>query len=287
DQSCDKTESLDATALTRDDGTKRYNSKWRKNEKEHNCSKPSNITCQQLKFSQKALPKTALFSFPGSGNTWLRHLIQQMTGFYTGSIYNDTDLKMNGFPGEDHTGGDVVVTKTHSGQSLMELYDRTIVIIRNPFHAIYACFQYFSKGHVDVISEDTLRQNEAIRVNLTNAINDNRHMCGIKACFPNYLLALKQYRKEKMLIVHYENLKTKLREELLRIRDFLNMTVDQSVIDCALCNSEGYFHRKGKNFNPYTEADMLKIATHIKAMNETLRETCGLSCTFPYSISFL
>ena len=38
------------------------------------------------------LPLVALASFPGSGNTWVRYLIERATGIYTGSIYNDKDL---------------------------------------------------------------------------------------------------------------------------------------------------------------------------------------------------
>ena len=41
----------------------------------------------------------ALASFPGSGNTWVRYLLQQATGIITGSMYNDTDLFKRGFPG--------------------------------------------------------------------------------------------------------------------------------------------------------------------------------------------
>ena len=41
---------------------------------------PAPTACPpKLKFS-KGLPKTALFSAPGCGNTWVRHLIQQTTG---------------------------------------------------------------------------------------------------------------------------------------------------------------------------------------------------------------
>ena len=36
--------------------------------------------CAPLHFSSVALKKTALASYPGSGNTWHRHLIQQLTG---------------------------------------------------------------------------------------------------------------------------------------------------------------------------------------------------------------
>lgn len=38
----------------------------------------------------------ALSSFPGAGNTWLRHLIELATGFYTGSYYFDGSLYNKG-----------------------------------------------------------------------------------------------------------------------------------------------------------------------------------------------
>ena len=43
---------------------------------------------------------TLLVSFPGSGNTWLRGLLQQVTGVCTGSNFCDPDLRRRGFPGE-------------------------------------------------------------------------------------------------------------------------------------------------------------------------------------------
>lgn len=53
----------------------------------------SDARCKQRMF----LPETstslvALSSFPGAGNTWLRHLIELSTGFYTGSFYFDGAL---------------------------------------------------------------------------------------------------------------------------------------------------------------------------------------------------
>lgn len=41
-----------------------------------------------------------LVSFPGSGNTWFRGLLQQVTGVCTGSHLCDVDLRRHGFPGE-------------------------------------------------------------------------------------------------------------------------------------------------------------------------------------------
>ena len=36
--------------------------------------------CRKVQFSAMKLPRTYLASFPGSGNTWVRHLLQQATG---------------------------------------------------------------------------------------------------------------------------------------------------------------------------------------------------------------
>jgi hypothetical protein len=36
--------------------------------------------CQALRFLEEPGPVVALASFPGSGNTWVRYLLQQATG---------------------------------------------------------------------------------------------------------------------------------------------------------------------------------------------------------------
>lgn len=53
-------------------GTGRYNN-------ERNVRNGCKI--RDVKLSEKLLPYTGLVSFPGSGNTWTRHLIQQVTGW--------------------------------------------------------------------------------------------------------------------------------------------------------------------------------------------------------------
>ena len=87
----------------------------------------------------------ALTSFPGSGNTWVRGLLQQVTGFCTGSLSCDPDLRRHGFVGESITSGFVLVVKTHkpsfyatkSGNS-SNIFQQAVYIIRNPFDAIIA-----------------------------------------------------------------------------------------------------------------------------------------------------
>ncbi len=55
-----------------------------------------------------------LMSYPGSGNTWVRGLLERATGICTGSVYCDSALKRGGFNGENIFSGTVLVTKSHS-----------------------------------------------------------------------------------------------------------------------------------------------------------------------------
>ena len=65
--------------------------------------------------AQGSLPPTALVSFPGSGNTWIRFLIEAATGVFTGSVFNDPAIARAGYKGEvvDYTDGTTLLQKTH------------------------------------------------------------------------------------------------------------------------------------------------------------------------------
>ncbi len=53
--------------------------------------------CTEKKFlPEKSSSLVALSSFPGAGNTWVRHLIELATGYYTGSYYFDGTLYNRG-----------------------------------------------------------------------------------------------------------------------------------------------------------------------------------------------
>jgi hypothetical protein len=59
-------------------------------------------------------PRVALSSFPGSGNTWARILLEKATGLRTGSEYYDNKLVRAGLAGEGSAHlNDTVAFKTH------------------------------------------------------------------------------------------------------------------------------------------------------------------------------
>lgn len=59
------------------------------------------------------LPRTGFASFPRSGNTFTRELVERATGYRTSSMYCDPGLK-DAFPGEcDRGNGSYFFRKTH------------------------------------------------------------------------------------------------------------------------------------------------------------------------------
>ena len=83
--------------------------------------------------------KIMLASFPGSGNTWTRYVIERATGFYTGSVHDDGTLFEGGFLGEfeDVDSGKIIMVKAHRQ---IKKNDGAVLLIRNPYDAILAEF---------------------------------------------------------------------------------------------------------------------------------------------------
>ena len=87
-----------------------------------------------------------LVSFPGSGNTWTRLLLEQVTGIFTGSIFCDPELRASGFFGEKIITSNVLAVKTHYpgiGKPKLNHFnpshvDGVIFIMRNPLDSIVA-----------------------------------------------------------------------------------------------------------------------------------------------------
>lgn len=75
--------------------------------------------------------RTALASFPRSGNTWLRFLIENATGARSGSVYTDRILPRK---------GDGIVIKTHELDSAQ--YTRAVHIVRHPLDAIESYYHW-------------------------------------------------------------------------------------------------------------------------------------------------
>ena len=91
----------------------------------------------------------ALVSAEGSGNTWIRGLLEKATGICTGFIHCDYVMRKKGFVGESIKSGSVIVVKTHAMQpqdriessqtnSNQPFFGSAIFILRNPYDSVVA-----------------------------------------------------------------------------------------------------------------------------------------------------
>jgi hypothetical protein len=181
-----------------------------------------------------------LYSFPGSGNTWVRLLIEHATGIYSGSIYNDMSL-MKLLPGESRCDRSVSVVKAHpilahafdgikvrideddktlhgmhkcqSGRSHILKFDRAIFLYRNPFAAIYSeGLRSFTKSH-----------NSSLSISLFKA--------NIKYFRRKYDAMARHYAK---MWVDYNNIIDEIgiqNVHFVRYEHLLNLTTRNSVLD--------------------------------------------------------
>jgi len=108
-------------------------------------------------------PPPLLYSFPGSGNTWCRQLLDYATGVYSGSVYHDLSL-MRVLPGERVCNRRVSVIKAHPHIQTFQIlsagtllpgkcssggvsrFTRAVFLLRNPYHAIWSEFQRRRSG---------------------------------------------------------------------------------------------------------------------------------------------
>ena len=95
--------------------------------------------CKKMSFRDPGIP-TLLVSFPGSGNSWVRQLLEAATGIYTGSDRDcDVDYIEAGMLGEGIVSDSVIAVKFHLGP-LPEnwTFKKIIYLIRNPYDTFVA-----------------------------------------------------------------------------------------------------------------------------------------------------
>ncbi|TRY81105.1 hypothetical protein TCAL_07795 [Tigriopus californicus] len=129
--------------------------------------------CARFKISHMiphCRPAVALASYPGSGNTWVRYLLEGATGIFTGSRYKDLQIQMYGLWGEirNWADGTTIVQKTHDA----------------------------NEAHVT-----------------------------------------------KVLVLHYENVKSNPEREMRKVLNFLQIPADPSRLSCMQMHKNGFFVR--------------------------------------------
>lgn len=111
-------------------------------------------TCRLKTSNRTVHHRVALVSLPGSGNTWVRGLLEQATGVCTAAMWCDPNLRATHFCGEGLHSSRTLVVKNHDpairwrGEALSGSHQHTennkpefdlaIFVHRNPFEAMVA-----------------------------------------------------------------------------------------------------------------------------------------------------
>ncbi|KAL3271373.1 hypothetical protein HHI36_021857 [Cryptolaemus montrouzieri] len=213
--------------------------------------------CSELKFLDPPRSLIALASFPGSGNTWVRYLLQQATGILTGSVYKDYGLLKNGFPAENVVNGSVLLVKTHEfGPNAKKIFSKAILLVRSPTAAIQAEFNRQSGGHIGFASPARYKRNK----DWEQFVSDKLQIW--KRTNLDWLYNF----TGPTHVVFYEQLVDNLESNLRSILKFLEFPVSEPLFKCAMERKEGIYRRKKRAiiFDPYSQ----KMKDAIKAEQE-------------------
>ena len=250
----------------------------------------------------------ALVSVPGSGNTWVRGLLEKATGICTGSIYCDAPLRNMGFIGEYIHDGSVLVVKTHTSD--YQWLDR--VENRNQIDAFYGSAILLVRSPFDTFVAERQR---SIRLNAYDkkqlrTPNDSSHVYqASRGAFGEFMIILLLWcvlgdscsgnnsdwnifvhemsiRWQKtivkwstsghsVLVVRYEDLKKDYLTEVVRMLDFLKQNYMYADLVMKLRGGFDLFKRKhsvSDQFEHYTKEQKIKINTIIRETTEILKK---------------
>ncbi len=235
----------------------------------------------------------ALVSLPGSGNTWVRGLLEYMTGVCTGAIYCDISLRSHGFTGEYIRGGSVLVVKTHENSPIwMDTwtppkkhnywgrFGSAVFILRNPFSALVAEWNRkvannFTarttnlKSHIEAAGKEWFGSNKRWG---DFVVRQARRW---KTMLINWVVNRNQH---PVLVVKYESLQNDSISESKRILDFLGLSY--GVVHTQKLNDASQtFHRKHKDhFDHYTPSQRNFVHSIVTETVKILQD-CDLSET--------
>lgn len=150
--------------------------------------------------------RTALASFPRSGNTWVCYLIEQLAGQPCGSVDQDRVLPR---------GPDGIVIKTHALDS--HRYGRVLLLIRDPFAAVASYHRWQA-----AIAGRPVAWEPFSRRALADWLAHARHW--LAAPLPR-------------MVASYERLRADPAAGCRRIADWLELSVDEDRIAAALAAS--------------------------------------------------
>ncbi|WAR25457.1 WCSD-like protein [Mya arenaria] len=251
----------------------------------------SNHWCRErpsgdIRLSPVELAFTGLVGPWRAGNTWVRHLLQQATGFCTTGLYCDKELRDHGFPFECAHEVDrkrCLLVKAHLPDPAFERtyvdrlpevipeFDRAVLLVRNPYEFIVANMYFW---HMETVPEEAfMKNNSRWRHSQPKLLDWWRDMNAY--WLTNYTGAL--------LPVLYSRIRRDVYGELHHLLAFLHVNVSDADVRCAVQCGEGSFHRPSRKWTRVRSLVELfdrplqaKINLSIAETSKQLRDKFGI-----------
>ncbi len=222
-----------------------------------------------------------LLSFPGSGNTWIRLLIEYCTGYYTGSLYNDNELNTV-LVGEKSCGIRTAAIKSHPNElriipeklpngiiedrikplnkkerkkcnrGMVHNWEKIIMLVRDPFLSIFADTQRLISGHhsgsisYKVYNNHSYVQKRFHDIALISAKDYNYSWYNI------ILPSINSYKPENIYTLKYELMLQNSTKylEINNLLQFMDYNVSIERINCSFLLSQSDYVYRSKKLNP-------------------------------------
>eukprot|EP00057_Strongylocentrotus_purpuratus_P030676 XP_782404.2 PREDICTED: WSC domain-containing protein 1 [Strongylocentrotus purpuratus] len=225
-------------------------------------------------------PLVALASFPGSGDRWVRRMIERATGYATSSVYHIQTYEKD-FIGEmrNVAAGETIVSGMHDywrgytnkidGQISIK---KAILIMRNPYQAIIDEFVRLGFRPNGIVDENRFRS-EAWSVYVSETFKFSRWLKLSRTLFELCNHQGANSPCKSILIVYYDNLETNLEDELRRIMKFLDVDVNEHRLSCSVASADASPHRPHPpklSFDPFTKEHHERLDEDLKTFHQWL-----------------
>ncbi|XP_047488879.1 WSC domain-containing protein 1-like [Penaeus chinensis] len=240
----------------------------------------TSVSCRNYKTRfAKGLPRTYLVSFPGSGNTWIRYLLEAASGVFTGSVYTDAEIRNAGYLGEGDRAdsGRTLVQKTHGGaltkahNDLVSRYNfikadvPVVLIIRDPARALLSYWKFLhgrGKGsHTNQVSEKTYRTAEF-----------RRHVERMVPRWEELVSDRLLWQKAPIYVLYYDLVVKNPVHHVREVLKFLRVPVDEGRLACLGSHLSGTFKRpEKKELDPFTYSEKKLMSLAVMRISRLLR----------------
>ncbi|XP_066942868.1 sialate:O-sulfotransferase 1-like [Macrobrachium rosenbergii] len=229
---------------------------------------PNDPQCKKYNIAfAKRMPRAFLVSYPRSGNTWVRYLIEGASGIFTGSKYGSKMLIKMGFLGENLSfkSHRTIINKIHkNSRKNVRDYSKVVLLIRNPAKSIVSYWNY--------------NNNKKGRKRITHNVTEDSYKADafrkfVKTCITQWTKVAVERLKfsRKLLVVPYEYLLENPIAQVRRILRFLSVPANEGRLACLSKHTVGPAKGLQRKVDPYTTELRKLMAQRVSEVQKLLK----------------